>query len=78
MYDETKAFSQQKPNAWLLHFTVNLQRNRPKFTGTWSIQILNALGNKEFYGYRYNHKTGTIDPFKEAILLPNISYKIQF
>ncbi len=78
IYDETKAFSEQKPNALLLHFTVNLQRNRPKFSGTWSLQILNILGNKEFYGYRYNHKTGTIDPFKEAILLPNISYKIQF
>ena len=76
--DELNAFSEKKPDVLLAHFTVNCQVNRPRVAHTISLKILNGTGTKEFYGYRYNLKERTIDPHQEALVIPNLSYKIEF
>jgi hypothetical protein len=78
VYDETDAFSDRKPSTWYFDFTASYQKNRPRFSSTWSLQFVNLLFQKEFYGYRYNIKTGGIEPHKEAVVIPNISYRINF
>lgn len=78
IYDETNAFADRKPDVFLVHFTANCQINRPKVGHTISLKMLNATGTKEFYGYRYNLKAGTIDAHEEALIIPNLSYKIEF
>lgn len=40
--------------------------------------MINLTGYKEFYGYRYNLRDNTIDEEREMIMIPNISYKIEF
>jgi hypothetical protein len=78
VYDEVHAFANRKPETYYLDFTATWQRNKPRFSSTWSLQFVNLLFQKEFYGYRYNLRTHGVDPQKEAVVIPNISYKINF
>ncbi len=78
VYDETMAFSDSKPSQTLFHFTINYRKNRARHASVWTLQVMNAFGAKEFYGYRYNQKEQSIDPFEETLLLPNLAYKIEF
>lgn len=77
-YDFSRTWGKQtKPNHFM-HFTLTYRRNRGKFSTLWSVQVLNVLGSKEFYGEYYDRKTNSIKTDAEGIIIPNISYKIQF
>jgi hypothetical protein len=52
--------------------------NKAHRAGIWSFHILNALGNKEFRGYEINEKTGLPEKKFDRIVVPNLSYKIEF
>ncbi|MBP6979170.1 MAG: TonB-dependent receptor [Bacteroidales bacterium] len=78
IYDETRAYEDRKPNVYYLHVTLNYRKNKPHHASIWSFQLLNALGSPEFFGYKYNYKNGTIDKDQQTIIMPNISYKIEF
>jgi hypothetical protein len=78
IYDDARAFEEKMPAMQFVHFTLNYQRNRARHASIWSFQLLNAFGKPEFYGYKYNLKTNTIEPDEEVLIMPNISYKIQF
>jgi len=78
IYDETRAFEDRKPNVYYLHMTLNYRLNKKKHTSVWSLQLLNILGSPEFFGYKYNLKYDTIDKDQQTIILPNISYRIEF
>ncbi len=78
IYDESKAFSMQLSPAFLAHLTVSYKINCRKTAHEFSLKILNATNYKEFYGHRYNFKTHDIEENREAIMIPNISYKIEF
>ena len=78
IYDDSRAFEDQKPTTFYVHFTFNFRKNKARHASIWSFQILNALGSPEYFGYRYNYKDDTIDPDKQTIVIPNISYKIVF
>jgi len=41
-------------------------------------QFKNLLGSKEFYGYRYNYQTLAIEKDESKLMIPSISYKIEF
>ena len=78
VYDASRAFEEQKPTVYYLHFTLNYRKNKPKHASIWSFQILNALGAPEYFGYRYNYQDDTIDRDEQTLVIPNISYKIVF
>jgi hypothetical protein len=78
VYDEPQAFSDRKPNIYYLDFTASWRKNKPGYSATWSIQFVNLLFQKEFFGHRYNFRTNQVESFKETIVIPNISYKIDF
>ncbi|MFU8843227.1 MAG: TonB-dependent receptor [Bacteroidales bacterium] len=78
IYDESRAFEDRKPHVFYLLFTLNYRKNKPGFSGIWSLQVLNTLGSPEFFGYKYNHKYNRIDEDKQTIVFPNLSYKIEF
>lgn len=44
----------------------------------FAAQIVNFTGYKDYYGHRFNHKTGKVEPEREANMVPEISYKISF
>jgi hypothetical protein len=78
VYDQARAFEEQKPTVYYLHFTLNYRKNKPRHASIWSFQVLNALGAPEYFGYRYNYQNGSIDRDEQTIVIPNISYKIEF
>jgi hypothetical protein len=78
VYDETRAFSNQKPDNFHLHFGMFYRKNRLKHASIWSVQLINVVGSKEFYGYKYNLKTDQVEKDEEMIVLPQISYNIEY
>jgi hypothetical protein len=78
IYDDAHAFENRKPNVYYLHFTLNYRKNKPRHASIWSFQVMNALGTPEFFGYKYNYKDHSIDRDDQTIIMPGISYKIEF
>jgi hypothetical protein len=78
VYDDLRAFEDRKPNVFYLHFTLNYRKNKPRHASIWSLQVMNALGTPEFFGYKYNYKYNTLDKDQQVIVMPQISYKIEF
>jgi hypothetical protein len=78
VFDERNAFSQQIAPSFTTHFTILYKVNRAKTTSEIAFKMLNATMFKEFYGFDYNYKTGTVTEHREAIFIPNLSYKIEF
>ncbi len=78
VYNETTPFTVQTKSAFISHFTVNYEWYKKKTTQKLSLKILNATNFKEFQGHRYNIKTNQVEEHREALIIPNISYKISF
>ncbi len=78
VYDETRAFSRQLPPALVGHFTASYKINRKTTAHTIALKVINATMYKEFEGHKYNYITGRVDESREALVVPNISYKIDF
>jgi hypothetical protein len=78
IYDYSKAYTEKEKNAAVLSFSVSYRVNKQNHAGIWSFHLLNALGNKEFRGYEINDKTGLPEKKFDRIMVPNLSYKIEF
>jgi hypothetical protein len=78
VYDYSKAYSEKEKDAILLSFSVSYRINKKNHTGIWSLHLMNALGNPEFRGYEINSKTGLPEKKFDTIVVPNLSYKIEF
>lgn len=78
VYDESKAYSLKTKAFPLLYFTFSYKMNRQKVTHEFALKILNATNYADFNGFRYNYITNQIDENREAIMIPNISYRIDF
>ena len=78
LYDETRPFIDQDPMTYMVDMTVTLRKNRAKYSSVWAFQIKNMLGSQSNYGYIYNYATDTMDEDVSTIMIPNISWKIEF
>ena len=78
VYDETNAFSAQIDPAFIAHFTVSYKINKKKTSHEFALKVLNATSYGDFQGLRYNLINQTIDENRETVMIPNISYKIEF
>lgn len=81
VYGETDgkiAFEDRYDSTPIFSFSISYRKNKPNYSSVWSIQILNAGGVQEFSNDIYNLKTGKIEKRYEGILVPNLSYKIEF
>jgi hypothetical protein len=78
VYLERDAFSKQYPPALMCHFTVSYKINRRNLAHEFALKVINAAMSKEYLGHRYNLKTHQVDSDHEVVVIPNISYKIEF
>lgn len=78
IYDEQKAYSVQQLPAFTMHATIGFRINKPRYTSIWEVKAINLTGTKEMYGYRYNFKQNTIEKNSEVLMVPWISYRIEF
>lgn len=77
-YDHTRPFEDQKPDIYQLDLTLSYRINKKNHSSIWSLQVLNVLGREEFYGYAYSYETNEIKEESHMIIVPNLSYKIEF
>ncbi len=77
-FDENNAFSETEPSVYQLDLSLTHRKNKPKSSRVWAIQIKNLLGAEQFNGYQYNFRRGAVEEDKSVIMIPNISYKIEF
>lgn len=78
VYDETRAFSIQTDPIMNIHLSLAYRKNKLKSSSEIALKIVNLSQQPDFFGYQFNFKTGGIDKDLETILLPNLSYKLQF
>lgn len=78
VYDEKKAYSVQSDPVTNVHLTLSYRKNKLRSSREISLKIVNLTQQPDFFGYQYNFRTGGIDQDSETILLPNLSYKVQF
>ena len=78
VFDETKAYSLQFDPAFTTHFTASYKINKMKSSQEIAFKILNATQYKEFMNFQYNYQTQNVDEIREAIFIPNLSWKVEF
>ena len=81
IYGETNgnlAFSEQTEALPIISLGVSYRKNKKKYASVWSLQVINATKTQEFANDYYNFKNHTIEQKYNGILVPNISYKIEF
>ncbi|SMO91876.1 Membrane protease YdiL, CAAX protease family [Saccharicrinis carchari] len=81
VYGETGrnvAFSKKHDDLPVVSLTLSYRKNRTKYSSVWSLQVLNLNGAKEYARDFYNIKTNTLDTQYDDLVIPNISYKIEF
>ena len=76
--DESRAFSERAPNQVFLDLSLLYTKNKANYSSTWAFQLKNALGSKTLYHYDYDYNSDEIITVEEAIVLPSLSYKIEF
>ncbi len=77
-YDDSNAFSAQLPASQNVDLTLTYRKNTPKYSGVWALQIKNLLAEPSYNGYIYNLKKNEIELSKMVLILPIISYKVEF
>ncbi len=77
-YNYNKIFEEQKANIYHMNVSVNYRINKKNHASIWSLQVLNAFGTKEDYGKYYDYKSNTIQEEQVVIVVPSISYKLEF
>jgi hypothetical protein len=77
-YDESRAFEKQYSPTYYLDFTITYRINKKRHSSVWALQIKNALNSPAQDGFEYNYRTGNIDRNTYTVVLPVLSYKIEF
>jgi hypothetical protein len=78
VYDNSRAFEPKLSPEFISHFTVAYKINRNKLSHEISLKMINVTGNKEFDGYFYNYREDKPEMYTGAVVIPNVSYKIEF
>jgi len=76
--DESKAFEDQNGAMYYLDLTITYRTNKKHYSGVWAFQIKNLLGSPMDEGYSYNYRTKKIESSKSVMVLPVLSYKVEF
>lgn len=76
--DESKAFEKQLSPMYYFDLTVTYRMNKRKYSGVLALQFKNLFGSPSFYGFEYNFRSGAVQMEREKIMLPVVSYKVEF
>ena len=78
VYDESKAFEDQSSPMYYLDLTITYRANKKRYSGVWALQIKNVLGSPLDEGYSYYYKKNKVEASKSVVVLPVLSYKVEF
>jgi len=77
-FDETQAFKNQLPSTIYADLSVTYRVNRSRHSSIWALQVKNLLGESTAEGYNYNYKTQIVVLDESVVVVPSISYTIEF
>lgn len=78
IFDEDHAFSNQLSSSIYADLSVTYRINRSGHSSVWALQIKNLLGEAMPEGYNYNYKTQNVQLDKSVVVIPSLSYTIEF
>ncbi len=78
VYDYSKLNEKRNPATNMVDLTVTYRINKAKHSSIWALQVKNVLGTKDYYGPYYNYKSNKVIEDYEVIMVPSLSYKIEF
>ena len=78
VYDYSRLYEDQDRSICYVGATINYRVNKKNRSSIWSLQIMNLLLRPENYGLYFNYKTQQVERFEFAVMVPNLSYKIEF
>jgi hypothetical protein len=78
VYDENKAYSLQSDPMTNVHFTAIYKINKRNRSSEIALKILNLTQQADFRGHLYNFLENKVDQELPALVIPNLSYKIEF
>jgi hypothetical protein len=76
--DGKLAFAEKHKDAPILSFTISYRKNKAHYSSIWALQLLNATQTEEFETDIFNLKTQSVEQKFGKIMVPNLSYKIEF
>lgn len=77
-FDETYAFKNQLQNTVYADISLTYRLNRSNHSSIWALQVKNVLGEATAEGYNYNYKTQRVELDKTVVVVPSLSYKLEF
>lgn len=77
-YDWSNPYVEQNPSDFFLDLTLSYRINKKKHSSIWTLQVKNATGTPSNYIFEYNLKENKIENTSQTIVVPVISYKIEF
>jgi hypothetical protein len=77
-FDESQAFRDQLPSTIYADLTVTYRINRTGHSSVWALQVKNLLGEPMPEGYNYSYKSQSVVLDKSVVVIPGISYTIEF
>ena len=78
VYDYSRAYEPQHPMEFLSHLTFNYKINRERISHEFSLQMINLTGSSEYSESYFDYRIGKPTRYDGVVMLPNISYKIEF
>ncbi|MBC8374945.1 MAG: TonB-dependent receptor [FCB group bacterium] len=76
--DESRAFEEQDTDKAMLDISVTFRKNKAKYSSVWALQLMNALGSPTASCYEFDYELGQVQLVEEVIVVPSLSYKIEF
>lgn len=76
--DGTMLFKKQNPFVYRFDCTIMYTLNKPRHSSKWALQIKNVWGSKEQYGFDYNYRKKSIIKEELTVIVPVLSYKVEF
>lgn len=76
--DESRAFEERDSDKTMLDVSVTYRKNKPNYSSMWALQLMNALGSASNSYYDYDYVEDLIKLVNETIVVPSLSYKIEF
>jgi len=76
--DESRAFEEHDASKAMLDISITYRKNKARYSSVWALQLMNALGSPTASYYEFDYELDKVQLVEEMIVVPSLSYKIEF
>lgn len=78
VFNDSRLFEDKYPADIFTDLSISYRKNKKRHSSVFSAQIKNVLGNKTRRGYFFNYQTKKLEEDSNVVVVPLISYKLEF